>query len=149
MNDNGVVMKPSNLKQLQESGWRSKSVKQEIYDNFVRQLSANDSLFPGIIGYDDTVIPELCLALLAGHDVLFLGEKGQGKSRLMRHLAQFLDPEIPYLDIPSAPFHEDPFRPLSQVARQFCATTMPRTCPSPGGRGSIATVNVCARHKVR
>ena len=114
-----AATRPTNLKQLQESGWQSKSVKREIYDNFMRKLSEGNDLFPGIIGYEDTVIPEVNLALIAGHDMLFLGEKGQAKSRLMRHLIQFLDEEIPYLDIPLAPFHEDPLNPISEIGRRF------------------------------
>jgi magnesium chelatase subunit I len=106
---------------LRSSGWTSKSVKQEIHDNFLRQLAAGGDVYPGIIGYDDTVIPELNLGLLAGHDLLFLGEKGQGKSRLMRTLVRFLDEEMPYLDIPGCPIHEDPYRPISSVARRFVA----------------------------
>ena len=78
-----AIDKPANLQQLRESGWKSKSVKSEIHDNFLRALAQNEVLFPGIIGYDDTVIPEINIALLAGHDMLFLGEKGQAKSRLM------------------------------------------------------------------
>ncbi len=76
--------RPANLKALRDSGWQSKSVKREVYDNFLRMLASGEELFPGIVGYDDTVIPEINLALLAGHDLLFLGEKGQGKTRLMR-----------------------------------------------------------------
>lgn len=121
--------KPSNLAELRESGWRSKSVKQEVHDNFVRQLAEQQDLFPGIIGYEDTVIPELSLALLSGHDLLFLGEKGQGKSRLMRNLVRFLDPEIPYLDVPGTPFHEDPEKPLSGVAKRFLASHPPEEVP--------------------
>ena len=78
--------KPSNLRQLRDSGWQSKSVKREIHDNFLGALARGDELFPGIVGYDSTVIPETNLALLAGHDMLFLGEKGQGKSRMMRSI---------------------------------------------------------------
>ncbi len=111
--------KPANLKELRESGWQTKSVKQEIHDNFVALLADGKLLFPGIVGYDDTVIPEISLALLSGHDLLFLGEKGQAKSRLMRSLIRFLDPEIPYLDCPRAPVHEDPYHPISQVGREF------------------------------
>ena len=122
-------MKPSNLLELRESGWTSKSVKQEIHDNFVRQLAEQQDLFPGIIGYEDTVIPEISLALLAQHDMLFLGEKGQGKSRLMRNLIRFLDDEIPYLDIPETPFHEDPYRPLSKAATRFIAENDPVDVP--------------------
>ena len=76
--------RPANLQQLRDSGWVSKSVKREIRDNFLAMLARGDELFPGIIGYEDTVIPEINIALIAGHDMLFLGEKGQAKSRLMR-----------------------------------------------------------------
>src|SRR5437868_15096449 len=93
------------LRDLRASGWLSKTVKHEIRDNFLRMLRDGEELFPGIIGYDNTVIPEINLALIAGHDLLFLGEKGQAKSRLMRSLVRFLDPELPYLDDPSCPVH--------------------------------------------
>jgi magnesium chelatase subunit I len=114
--------RPKNLRDLRASGWRPKTVKQEIHDNFLRLLREGEELFPGIIGYDDTVIPEINIALLARHDMLFLGEKGQAKSRLMRQLVQFLDPEIPYIDIPEAPLHDDPYRPISSVCRKFVAS---------------------------
>ena len=94
---------PSNLRELLDTGWQPKSVKQEMQDNFTRMLASGDELFPGIVGYDDTVIPEINLALLAGHDMLFLGEKGQAKSRIMRMLTRFLDEWIPYIDHPELP----------------------------------------------
>ena len=115
------MSKPNNLSDLRASGWVSRSVKQEVHDNFVACLARGDELFPGIVGYEDTVIPEINLALLAGHDLLFLGEKGQGKTRLMRSLVRFLDEEVPYLAIPEAPFHEDPYRPISRAAKRFVA----------------------------
>ncbi len=118
-----VAAKPRTLKELRESGWQSRSVKQELRDNFTLALAEGGDLFPGIIGYDDTVIPEISLAILAGHDMLFLGEKGQAKSRLMRLLARFLDQEVPYLDIPDVPVHEDPFRPITTKAKRFLAET--------------------------
>jgi magnesium chelatase subunit I len=121
--------RPGNLAELKQSGWKSKSVKQEIKDNFVRQLAANEPLFPGIVGYDDTVIPEINIALLAGHDMLFLGEKGQAKSRLMRSLVRFLDEAIPYLDIPSVPIHEDPLQPITTMAKRFLAQHQPEDVP--------------------
>ncbi|MHC5007380.1 MAG: magnesium chelatase, partial [Planctomycetota bacterium] len=71
--------KPTTLAELRKSGWRTKTVKQEIHDNFVAALAGGQELFPGIIGYEDTVIPEINNALIAGHDMLFLGEKGQAK----------------------------------------------------------------------
>ena len=113
--------RPTTLKQLRDSGWQSKTVKQEIRDNFLRMLHAGEELFPGIVGYEDTVIPEINLALIAGHDMLFLGEKGQAKSRLMRSLVRFLDEAIPYLDIPGNPVHDDPYHPITKAGRQMVA----------------------------
>jgi magnesium chelatase subunit I len=76
--------RPATLQQLRDSGWVSRPVKEEMRGNFLRMLRQGEELFPGIIGYESTVIPEINLAILAGHDMLFLGEKGQAKSRLMR-----------------------------------------------------------------
>ena len=89
--------------------------------NLVRCLEAGDDLFPGVIGYDSTVIPEIVTAILAGHDMLFLGEKGQAKSRIMRQLVSLLDERIPYLDIPDCPVHEDPLKPITTIARDAIA----------------------------
>ncbi len=114
-------VRPSNLKELRDSGWVSKTVKQEIRDNFLTMLARGDDLFPGIVGYDSTVIPEINIALIAGHDLLFLGEKGQAKSRLMRSLVRFLDEEIPYLAVPGCPVHEDPYRPITRAGKQLVA----------------------------
>jgi magnesium chelatase subunit I len=114
-------IRPSTLKELRASGWVSKTVKQEIRDNFLALLRDGQELFPGILGYENTVIPEINLALIAGHDLLFLGEKGQAKSRLMRSLVRFLDEEIPYIDLPGCPVHEDPYRPITRAGRQMAA----------------------------
>jgi magnesium chelatase subunit I len=103
----------TNLAELRASGWQSRNVKEEIRSNFQRMLASGGELFPGIVGYANTVIPEISLALLAGHDMLFLGEKGQGKSRMMRALPRFLDEFIPYLDLPGCPVHEDPYKPIT------------------------------------
>jgi magnesium chelatase subunit I len=116
-----MANKPTTLKELRDSGWRSRTVKREIHDNFLRALRGGDELFPGIVGYEDTVIPEINIGLLAQHDMLFLGEKGQAKSRLMRLLVRFLDPEIPYLDIPDCPVHEDPYKPITASGKRFVA----------------------------
>ncbi|MBN1343149.1 MAG: magnesium chelatase [Phycisphaerae bacterium] len=114
-----IATKPRTLSELRKNDWTSRTVKQEIHDNFLRMLQAGEELFPGIIGYDDTVIPEVNIALLAKHDMLFLGEKGQAKSRLMRLLVRFLDDELPYLDIPGCPVHEDPYRPITAEGRRL------------------------------
>jgi magnesium chelatase subunit I len=121
--------KPTNLRDLRDSGWVSKSVKREVYDNFMRALSRREDLFPGIIGFDDTVIPEVNIGLIAGHDLLFLGEKGQAKSRLMRLLVRFLDEETPYLDIPGVPVHEDPYRPITRLGCRLLAETPAEEVP--------------------
>ncbi len=121
--------RPATLSQLRDSGWQSKTVKQEMLANFTRMLAADETLYPGIVGYEDTVIPEINIALLAGHDMLFLGEKGQAKSRLMRSLVAFLDPEIPYLDFPGVPIHEDPFAPITAAGKRFVAEHSPEETP--------------------
>lgn len=114
---------PRTLAELRNSGWVSKTVKQEIHDNFLKQLAEGKELFPGIIGYEDTVIPEVVIAILAQHDMLFLGEKGQAKSRLMRTLVSFLDEEIPYIDDPKIPVHDDPYRPITRRGKQMVGST--------------------------
>ncbi|MFO0424176.1 MAG: magnesium chelatase [Planctomycetia bacterium] len=120
---------PKSLAELRASGWKSRSVKQEVRENFLAALATGAELFPGIVGYDDTVIPEINIALLAGHDMLFLGEKGQAKSRLMRLLVRFLDEHIPFIDDPAIPFHDDPERPISGVGRRLVAERDPADIP--------------------
>jgi magnesium chelatase subunit I len=98
-------------------------------EHFVAALEREEPLFPGIVGYDDTAIPEVGNAMLAGHDMLFLGEKGQAKSRLMRLLVRYLDAHLPYLDIPGCPVHEDPYRPITRLGRQLVAQHPERDIP--------------------
>lgn len=119
---NPTQNRPTNLQELRESGWKSRTVKQEIHANFLKAIAAGDELFPGILGYDDTVIPEISIALLSGHDMLFLGEKGQAKSRIMRQLAGYLDEYIPYVDLPAAPLHDDPLQPITSIVRDFVSS---------------------------
>ncbi len=120
-----IGSRPFNLAQLRASGWESRTVKEEIRANFLRMLHTGAELFPGIVGYDSTVIPEINLGLLAGHDMLFLGEKGQAKSRLMRLIARFLDDAIPYVDHPGLPVHEDPERPITTAGKRLLAELPP------------------------
>jgi magnesium chelatase subunit I len=109
------------VRELRASGWRSRAIKAELRENMVKALRTRDVLFPGIVGYDDTVVPEIVNAVLAGHDMLFLGEKGQGKSKLMRMLPRFLDEWTPYLDVSgggaASAVHEDPFAPITTAGR--------------------------------
>jgi magnesium chelatase subunit I len=120
---------PHTLAGLKDSGWKSESIKAEIRRNFLKKLETEAELFPGIVGYENTVLPEINIALLAGHDVLFLGEKGQAKSRLMRSLVQFLDDAVPYLDIPGCPVHEDPYAPITKAGKELIASTPPERVP--------------------
>jgi magnesium chelatase subunit I len=121
---------PTTLAALRASGWTPRSVKEELRSNFEQALSSAvargergaSALFPGILGYDDTVLPELATAIIAGHDILFLGEKGQGKSRLMRMLPSFLDEWLPYLDLPGSPVYECPERPITRAGRELVAS---------------------------
>jgi magnesium chelatase subunit I len=120
---------PRTLAELRASGWKSRSVKDELRANFTRFLREGQELFPGIVGYDATVIPEINIALLAGHDMLFLGEKGQAKSRLMRLLVRFLDEHLPYLDDPAIPLHDDPTAPITSAGRRLVAERAPEDVP--------------------
>jgi magnesium chelatase subunit I len=120
---------PRTLAELRTSGWQSRTVKEEIRENFTRMLRAGEELFPGIVGYDETVIPEINIALLAGHDMLFLGEKGQAKSRLMRLLVRFLDAALPYLDDPAIPLHDDPFKPITAAGRRLISSRRAEEVP--------------------
>ncbi|VTT98542.1 Magnesium protoporphyrin chelatase, putative OS=Planctomyces brasiliensis (strain ATCC 49424 / DSM 5305 / JCM 21570 / NBRC 103401 / IFAM 1448) GN=Plabr_1905 PE=4 SV=1 [Gemmataceae bacterium] len=121
--------RPTTLQQLRDSGWQSKTVKQELRDNFLAALKENRPLFPGIVGYENTVVPEISIAVLAGHDMLFLGEKGQAKSRLMRALVNFLDEYVPYLDIPGSPVHEDPTLPITRAGKELVRNAPPEQVP--------------------
>src|SRR5262245_33922440 len=103
------------LGELRRSGYRSRPVKQEIRDNLVRKLQAGDPLFPGIIGYDDTVIPQLVNAILSRHNFILLGLRGQAKSRILRGLVDLLDEQIPV--VPGCEIHDDPLAPLCAACR--------------------------------
>jgi magnesium chelatase subunit I len=103
------------LGDLRHSGFRSRPVKHEIRDNLVRKLQAGDPLFPGIIGYDDTVVPQLVNAILSRHNFILLGLRGQAKSRILRGLVDLLDEMIPV--VPGCEIHDDPLAPLCAACR--------------------------------
>src|SRR5438477_983484 len=92
-----------------------RSVKQEVRDNLVRKLKSGEKLFPGIIGYDDTVIPQLVNAILSRHNFILLGLRGQAKSRILRGLIDLLDEWIPV--VPGCEIHDDPLRPVCGSCR--------------------------------
>src|SRR4029079_9540497 len=103
------------LGDLRRSGYRSRPVKQEIRDNLICKLRAGERLFPGIIGYDETVIPQLVNAVLSRHNFILLGLRGQAKSRILRGLADLLDERIPV--VPGCEIHDDPLAPLCARCR--------------------------------
>ena len=114
-------MKPpiTTLGQLKASGWVSRSVKEEIRSNAVQRIRANEQLTASILGYDDTVMPQLQNALLAGHDIVFLGERGQGKTRIIRSLTGLLDEWMPI--VAGSEINDDPYAPVSRHARDVIA----------------------------
>ncbi len=107
----------STLGALRASGQVSRSVKQEIRENLLDRLRSGRPAFPGIVGFDDTVLPELESALLAGHDLVLLGERGQGKTRLMRTLVELLDEWSPVVE--GCEINDDPLAPVCVRCRSL------------------------------
>ena len=105
------------LGQLRQAGWRSRTVKDEIRDNAARRIAAGEPLVPGVLGFDHTVLPQLENALLAGHDIVFLGERGQAKTRIIRSLTDLLDEWMPI--VAGSEINDDPYAPVSRPARDL------------------------------
>src|SRR4051812_27585559 len=114
-----LMDRPRTLGELKQSGYRVVDVKSEMRRNLIRLLTSGEPLFPGILGYDDTVIPQIQNAVLSKHDMLFLGLRGQAKTRMLRHLVALLDDAIPV--VAGSEVHDDPFAPLSRGARERVA----------------------------
>ena len=110
---------PSTLGELKASGWQSVPVKEEIRRNAVTRISAGQPLFDGVLGYEDTVMPQLENAILAGHDVIFLGERGQAKTRMIRSLTALLDEWMPI--VAGSEINDDPYNPVSSHAKALVA----------------------------
>ncbi|MEP6569517.1 MAG: magnesium chelatase [Acidobacteriota bacterium] len=105
--------------ELKQSGYKSVSVKDELRANLIKKLRAGEKLFRGIVGYDETVIPQLGNAILARHNVILLGLRGQAKSRIIRQLTELLDARIPI--VAGSEVNDDPFNPISAYGRQMVA----------------------------
>src|SRR5262247_2598661 len=105
--------------ELRQSGYQPKSVKQELRDNLIARLRSGDALFPGIVGYEESVLPQIENAILSGQDIVFLGERGQAKTRMARLLVELLDPEIPALA--GSEINDDPLEPISPAGRALLA----------------------------
>ena len=111
--------RPATLGELRASGWTSVPVKDEIRRNAVARIAAGEPLIPGVLGYEDTVLPQLENAVLAGHDVIFLGERGQAKTRMIRSLVELLDEWMPI--VAGSEINDDPYAPVSRHARDLVA----------------------------
>ena len=105
------------LGELKEINYKPKSIKEELRDNLIKKIGKKDITFPGIIGYEDSVIPDVERALLSRHNILFLGLRGQAKTRMARQMIDLLDEYIPVVE--GSEVNDDPYRPLSKYARDL------------------------------
>ncbi len=113
------MTRPGTLGELRASGWVSRPVKEEVRANALDRIGDGKPIVEGLVGFDDTVLPQLENALLAGHDVIFLGERGQAKTRIIRSLTDLLDEWTP--TIAGSEINDDPYAPISQHARLLVA----------------------------
>ena len=112
--------RPRTLGELRASGYRIESVKDEMRRNLIAKIRAGGLLFPDILGYEDTVVPQIQNAILSKHDMLFLGLRGQAKTRMLRQLVHLLDDAIPV--VAGSDVNDDPFAPVSKEARDQIAS---------------------------
>src|SRR5689334_24527385 len=110
---------PRTLRELRAARYQTQPVKDELRRNLIKKLRSGQKLFPGIVGYQDTVIPQLVNAILARHNIILLGLRGQAKSRIIRQLTELLDERIPI--IAGSEVNDDPFHPISAYGRQQLA----------------------------
>ncbi len=113
------MSRPRTLRELKTAGHRPRTVKDELRANLIARLRSGAPLFPGIVGYEHTVQPQIVNAILSRHDFILLGLRGQAKTRILRALIQFLDEWMPAIE--GCPLHSDPFQPLTHHARTLVA----------------------------
>lgn len=113
------VALPTTIAELKASGFKDRSVKQELRDNLIARISSGEPVFGSIVGYDDSVIPSLERGILAGHDLILLGERGQAKTRLIRQLVELLDEQMPVIS--GCDVHDHPYRPICLSCREKVA----------------------------
>src|SRR5436853_4212350 len=111
------ISKIKTLGDLKASGYQSRSIKEELRQNLITKLKSKETTFPGIVGYEDSVIPDVERALLSRHNILFLGLRGQAKTRMARQMTELLDEYIPI--VAGSEVNDDPFAPLSKYARDL------------------------------
>ena len=110
-----ITTQPRTIGELRESGYKVLSVKEELRKNLIQKIRHGEEIFPGIIGYEDTVIPQVENAILSGQDIIFLGERGQAKTRMARSLVNLLDEVIPVIE--GCEINDDPFEPICKACR--------------------------------
>ncbi|HUZ47680.1 MAG TPA: magnesium chelatase [Terriglobia bacterium] len=117
--------KPKTLGELQQSSYRSRSVKDEMRANLIRKLHKGETIFPGIVGFDDTVIPQISNAILSRHNFILLGLRGQAKSRILRSLVSLLDEELPF--VAGCEINDDPLNPICRACHELVARSGDQT----------------------
>ena len=113
------MSQPKTLGELRQSGYQPLTIKEELRKNLIAKMRAGEELFPGVVGYEETVIPQVENAILSGQDIVLLGERGQAKTRIARSLVNLLDAEVPA--IAGSEINDDPFHPVSPVGKQLVA----------------------------
>src|SRR5215216_4541129 len=108
------IKRINTIRELKEAGYKPKTIKEEIRQNLIKKLQAKEDTFTGILGYEDTVIPDVERALLSKHNILFLGLRGQAKTRMARQMTLLLDEYIPA--IAGTEINDDPLQPISRYA---------------------------------
>jgi magnesium chelatase subunit I len=115
------ITKVKTLGELKRSGYKSRNIKEEIRENLIRKITAKENTFPGIVGYEETVIPDTERALLSRHNILFLGLRGQAKTRMARQIIDLLDEYIPAIE--GSEINDDPFKPISKYSKDLVAAS--------------------------
>ena len=113
------IKKIKTLGELKKSGYKSRSIKEEVRNNLIEKIKLKENAFNGILGYEDSVIPDTERALLSRHNILFLGLRGQAKTRMARQMVDLLDEYIPV--IAGSEVNDDPLQPLSKYAKDIIA----------------------------
>jgi magnesium chelatase subunit I len=120
-----ITTRPRTIGELRASGYKVLSIKEEMRKNLIQKIRDGEELFPGIIGYEETVIPQIENAILSGQDIIFLGERGQAKTRIARSLTNLLDEYVPI--IAGSEINDNPFEPISKAGRDKIAEFGERT----------------------
>src|ERR671912_504669 len=107
--------RPATIAELRAAGWRSRTVKDELRSNLLDRLATGAEVLPTVVGFEDTVLPSIENAILAGHDIVFLGERGQAKTRMARLLVGLLDEWLPV--VRGGDLNDDPYAPISPAGR--------------------------------